>query len=90
MIQNINIFTIITIIILLSILNNNYEILYRSIDICSLFIDKQLYYQELSTLYIITGNSSYLNKFNNIIKISNGELPWKELNYKNSSQNLVK
>ena len=90
MIQNINIFTIITIIILLSILNNNYEILYRSIDICSLFIDKQLYYQELSTLYIITGNSSYLNKFNNIIKISNGELPWKELNYKIASQNLVK
>ena len=69
-IENINIFTIIIIIILLLILNLKSEKLYKSIDICSLFIDKQLESQELTTLYILTGKKTYLDKFNNIIYAS--------------------
>ena len=78
-IENINIFTIIIIIILLLILNLKSEKLYKSIDICSLFIDKQLESQELTTLYILTGKKSYLDKFNNIIDASIGNISWNEL-----------
>lgn len=78
-IRNINIALIIIIILLLKFMNKSFETLYKNIDICFLFIDKQLDLQELSELYILTGKKSYLDKFNNILDASNGNISWNSL-----------
>lgn len=78
-IRNINIVLIIIIILLLKLMNKNFDKLYKNMDICFLFIDKQIELQELCELYILTGKKSYLDKFNNILEACRGNISWNSL-----------